>query len=47
MADDKKPEKIRVSRKTGKKIRQTGSNPPQGDELLGRLGQILRKLKGS
>lgn len=45
MADDK-PKKVKVSRTTGKKIRATGSNPPQGQELSGLLGLVVRKLKG-
>lgn len=44
MADDK-PEKIKVSRTTAKKIRATGSNPPQGEELSGLLAKVIKKLR--
>lgn len=46
MADDK-PKKVKVSRTTGKKIRATGSNPPQGKDLAGYLTQVIKKLSGS
>jgi hypothetical protein len=42
-----KPKKIKISPATGKKVRATGSNPPQGQELSGLLGLIVKKLKGS
>lgn len=40
-----KPEKIKVSKTTARKIRATGSNPPQGEELSGLLAKVVRKLK--
>lgn len=45
MSDDK-PKKIKVNRETAKKIRATGSNPPEGQELAGMLAKIAKKLKG-
>lgn len=39
------PEKIKVSRTTARKIRATGSNPPQGEELTKLLTQVADKLK--
>lgn len=48
MAKEKpKPKVVKVSKTTGKKIRATGSTPPQGEELSGLLGLIVKKLKGS
>jgi hypothetical protein len=42
-----KVKKVKVSRATGKKIRATGSKPPEGKELAGYLAQVIKKLSGS
>lgn len=42
-----KPKKVKISRTTGKKLRQTGQLPPgqQGESLLAKIAKALRDKK--
>lgn len=44
MADEKKPKKVKISRTTGKKLRKTGSLPPNTNTegLLAKIAKALR-----
>lgn len=48
MGDDKKqPKKVKISRTTGKKLRQSGQLPPGADKesLLAKIAKALREKK--
>jgi hypothetical protein len=46
VADNKKPDKIHISRKTAKKLAKAAGKLPEGKEGDSMLDAIIKKLKG-